>query len=342
MLILDEIIEHVFESNIGRFMKGYFFSKSSKVALDQYRVRCMSKSCVFIAAISLFSITPLIAQENSIDMSSFLPTQVHAVSTVPSNGDLNPYGVAFVPHQFPSGTIKPGDILVSNFNNNQNLQGAGTTIVTIPESGSASVFFQGTGLMGLTTALDIIKYGFVLVGNFPSADGTCGNSQNGSIIVLDKNGQQIQEIIDPTFINGPWDSTLFDQGNTAKYFVANALTGTIVRFDLALSMKGVRVKQKTQIASGYQHQCDPVTFVDAPTGLVYNPKTDILYVSSTMDNAIFAVSDAGSTKKDKGTGSLIFSSQTYLHGPLAMMRAPNGHLVVSNNDAINPDQKDSS
>ena len=39
-------------------------------------------------------------------------------STVPSTGDVNPYGVAFVPANFPSGgTLQPGDILVANFNN---------------------------------------------------------------------------------------------------------------------------------------------------------------------------------------------------------------------------------
>src|SRR5438309_2324458 len=39
------------------------------------------------------------------------------VSTVPANGDVNPYGVAFVPKGFPKGgTIHPGDVLVSNFN----------------------------------------------------------------------------------------------------------------------------------------------------------------------------------------------------------------------------------
>ena len=40
------------------------------------------------------------------------------LTTVPANGDVNPYGVAFVPPGFPTGgTLSPGDILVSNFNN---------------------------------------------------------------------------------------------------------------------------------------------------------------------------------------------------------------------------------
>ena len=68
----------------------------------------------------------------------FLPSPVQAVSTVPANGDVNPYGVAFVPNGFPGNTLKPGDILVSNFNNAANLQGTGTTIVRIQPNGQRS------------------------------------------------------------------------------------------------------------------------------------------------------------------------------------------------------------
>jgi hypothetical protein len=43
-------------------------------------------------------------------------TPTLSVSTVPSNGDLNPYGVAFIPHGFPAGgSLNAGDIIVSNF-----------------------------------------------------------------------------------------------------------------------------------------------------------------------------------------------------------------------------------
>ena len=73
-----------------------------------------------------------------------LPTSPERiVSTVPSNGDVNPYGVAFVPVGFPSGgPLEPGNILVSNFNNNQNEQGTGSTIVAI-DGNNVSLFFQG-------------------------------------------------------------------------------------------------------------------------------------------------------------------------------------------------------
>jgi len=56
-------------------------------------------------------------------------TVTTVASTIPSNGDLNPYGVARVPTT--TGSLTKGNILVSNFNNSKNLQGTGTTIVQI-------------------------------------------------------------------------------------------------------------------------------------------------------------------------------------------------------------------
>jgi hypothetical protein len=294
------------------------------------------RKSLFIAVVLLLALpASVIAQDD--DHQPFLPSPVQSVSTVPANGDVNPYGVAFVPPHFPSGgKANPGDILVSNFNAASNLQGTGTTIVDIPPSGSPSLFFQSATPAGLCTALNILKRGFVLVGNFPSADGTCQNATPGSIFVINKSGKQVGSIAD-TSINGPWDSALFDEGNSALYFVANGLTGTVVRFDLSVSNSGVSVKNVTQIASGYLHQCDPVTFVDAPTGLVYDADRDVLYVASSADNAVFAVANAGYTEKDHGTGRVIYQDSVHLHGPLGMIMAPNGHLVVANNDAINPD-----
>jgi hypothetical protein len=300
----------------------------------------VSKMLMLAAVATLLAAAAGVVRAQDSDLPQpFLPAQVHPVSTVPSNGDVNPYGVAFVPPGFPTGTVAVGDILVSNFNDKRNLQGTGTTIVDVPGALGipVSVFFQGRGLLGLTTALNILRKGFVLVGNFPSPDGTCGNARSGSILVINSSGQEVSAIADPEFINGPWDSALFDEGNKAKLFVANGLTGTIVRVDLVVSSSGVTVDGFTQIASGYLHQCDPVTFVDAPTGLVYDPTLDVLYVASSADNAIFSVSRAGSATSDNGQGKIIYASTKRLHGPLGMIMAPNGDLVVANNDSINPD-----
>jgi hypothetical protein len=61
-------------------------------------------------------------------------------STIPVNGDVNPYGVALVPRT--TGKLVEGQFLVSNFNNNTNQQGTGTTIVEISPGGSLSLFAQ--------------------------------------------------------------------------------------------------------------------------------------------------------------------------------------------------------
>jgi hypothetical protein len=299
----------------------------------------LTGSLIIVGMIFLLPRTLLMADEDDVKQ-PFLPPPVQSVSTVPAiNGDLNPYGVAFVPRQFPtSGVIKPGDIIVSNFNNSQNLQGTGTTIVKVSPTGQQSLFFHGTTPLGLTTALDVLRRGFVLVGNFPSANGACDNAQRGSIVVIDSKGNQAGNIVDPS-IEGPWDAALFDQGSSAKFFIANGLSGTIVRLDLDIGPAGVSLDSATEIASGYLHHCDQVTFVDAPTGLVYDPEKDVLYVASTVDNAVFAISDAAATRHDRGRGQVIYEDTAHLHGALAMVKAPNGHLLVSNNDAINADPK---
>src|SRR5262249_8888317 len=110
------------------------------------------------------------------------------VTTVPANGDVNPYGVAFVPKGFPSGgKIKPGDVLVWNFNSSSNLQGTGTTIVDIAQDGRQSPFFQDSAAPGLDTALGVLKSGFVVVGNLPATYDSSGNLLSigqGSLLIL--------------------------------------------------------------------------------------------------------------------------------------------------------------
>ena len=48
-------------------------------------------------------------------------------STVPANGDQNPYAIVVAP--VTAGKIQKDDVLVDNFNDRNNLQGLGTTIV---------------------------------------------------------------------------------------------------------------------------------------------------------------------------------------------------------------------
>ncbi|MGC1320784.1 MAG: hypothetical protein WA849_01255 [Candidatus Udaeobacter sp.] len=289
-----------------------------------------------IALFAVFSGVPLA------DADGFLPPQMHIYSTVPPNGDLNPYGVAFVPQGFQSGTgpLRPRQTLVSNFNNNMNLQGTGTTIVRVSSTGQPFVFFAGpphpegsTGL-GLSTALAILQRGFVIVGNVPSIDGTSATAMPGSLLVINNQGHLVSAISGP-LIKGPWDMTAIDDGNQAIAFVSMVLSGDVVRLNLDVSSTGVTVTSTTVIASGYAHRGDPAAFEVGPTGLVYDSTTDLLYVSSTADNAVFSIQNPRMRNSSGGKGTLVYSDAVHLHGPLAMATAPNGHLIVSNSDVIN-------
>jgi hypothetical protein len=264
------------------------------------------------------------------------------LTTVPSNGDLNPYGVAIVPPSFPSGgTIKPGDTLVSNFNNNMNQQGTGTTITDIAPNGSESLFFQDSAAPGLDTALGVLKSGFVIVGNLPGTYDSHGNLLSigqGSLLILDKSGHVVTTITDSVLLDGPWDLTINDQGSTAQVFVSNALNGVVTRIDLSIPQGGDPiVGSMTRIASGYLTRTDPVAFVIGPTGVAFDSKTNTLFVASTGDNMIFAIPNAKNRTSDAGMGSVVYADNAHLRGPLGLVLAPNGNLIAANGDAINPD-----
>jgi hypothetical protein len=268
-------------------------------------------------------------------------------STIPSNGDVNPYGVAFVPKSFPEGgSLSFGDIVVSNFNNSANLQGTGTTIVSISPNGTQTLFFQGPTGLGLSTALGVLRAGFVIVGNVPSVNGagTCtqiGDEETGveqgSLIILDRHGRIVKTLTSEKFLNGPWDLTIRDNGDTAAVFVSNVLSGTVTRLDLAVDDDDVSVIGKAQIASGYLHRCDANAFVIGPTGLALQPHSDTLYIASTGDNTIFEVKNASTRSSDAGQGTVFVSDPVHMHGPLGLGLAPNGDLLATEGDAINPD-----
>ncbi len=298
-----------------------------------------ARATVLVALLTAASAGNALADRDDRD-SALLPAPVVVASTVPLNGDLNPYGVVFVPRDFARpGVLKPGDLLVSNFNNSQNLQGTGTTIVKVVPNGTPQVFFGGPAGLGLTTGLVVLKSGFVIVGSMPSADGTSATVLPGSILVLNAQGARVAEWTNAQhpLVNGPWDMAVHDEGDHAKLFVSNVLGGTVVRFDLDIHNGNVTIARAVQIASGYLHRGDPAALEVGPTGLVYDARRDRLYVASTADNAIFAIADAGTSSADAGRGSLVFQDNVHLHGPLGLALGPNGHLFASNSDVINSD-----
>jgi hypothetical protein len=271
----------------------------------------------------------------------FLPPSSTVASTVPSKGDLNPYGIAFVPSSVSSSTIlKPGDVVVSNFNAPSNKQGTGTTIVKLVTDSKPVTFFKGQNL-GLTTALVVLKSGFVLVGNLPTTNGTTIPS-SGSLLVINPEGRLVSELKDPTLLAGPWDMTVISeptppQTSNVTVAVSNVLSGTVARIDFNIGDSGATLLPSSVIiASGYKHGRDPAALVVGPTGLAYDSGSGVLYVASTGDNAVFAIGGAKTLMKDSSVGTLVYKDDAHLHGPLALALAPNGDLVTSNGDAVNP------
>jgi hypothetical protein len=263
----------------------------------------------------------------------FLPLQF---STIPSNGDTTPYGLAFVPHDFPDdASISPGQLLVSNFNSSTT-PGQGTTIITVdPRSGKTGLFFQGNSPIGFTNALTIARVGLVFGGSLPTSGGT---ALPGPLDVFDAQGHLLTQLESSHLVDGPWGMALNDRGNTAQLFVSNIFdtksnfAGSITRLDVSLSATGITVKDAITIANGYTSAADTAGTVVGPAGLAYDSEHDILYVAAEGDNAIYKLKGAGTTATNLGKGQVVFNDQTVLHGPLGLIFAPNGDLITANAD----------
>ena len=287
------------------------------------------------------------------------PAKPHTISTisstVPANGDVNPYGIFRIPRT--AGNLTRGNILISNFNNSSNLQGTGTTLVQIAPNGTFSQFAQidpttlpgpCPGGVGLTTALVVLRSGWVIVGSLPTTDGTSATAQAGCLIVLDRNGNVMETITDPQ-INGPWDMTVADAGGgdddqsrQATLFVTNVLNGTVaangnvvnqgtvLRINLNVStMFAPTVESITVIGSEFSERTDPAALVIGPTGVALSKNGKTLYVADTLNNRIAAIDDPLSRQSSGGTGTTLTIGGT-LNFPLGLTLAVNGDVLTVN------------
>ena len=182
------------------------------------------------AALCLALSVGIAASARAEERKGFLETiKRHSVltSTITPNGDQNPYAVVVAP--VTAGKVQKDDVLVTNFNNSGNLQGLGTTIVSYnPSTKHLSVFAalprhlaQCPGGIGLTTAMTMLKSGWVIVGSLPSQDGTTATKGDGCLLVLDPNGN-VAKVMTGPHINGPWGNmAVIDNGDNATLFVSN-------------------------------------------------------------------------------------------------------------------------
>jgi len=264
-------------------------------------------------------------------------------STVPGNGDVNPYGMAVISRT--AGDEFRGNVLISNFNDSGNIQGTGTTITEVTPSGKAWVFasisrhLRGCpGGVGLTTALVALRSGWVIVGSLPTRGGNVSGA--GCLIVVDPSGH-VRETFAGNNINGPWDMTAADFGSTAELFVTNVLNGTVaaagktvdegtvVRLFVVIPSYGLPYVQKSDIiGSGFAEHLDPAALVVGPTGVGLS-QNGTLYVADTVASRIAAIGNALWRITDAGTGVTV-SQGRHLNSPLGLVTAPNGDLLTVN------------
>jgi hypothetical protein len=309
-------------------------------------IRCVSPPLLALAA--LFAAGAACAAEPK----GFLETVRHHVTlttTVPDNGDQNPYAVVVAP--VSAGLVQKDDVLVSNFNDAANLQGLGTTIVDWrPSTKKLSLFAKlprhlasCPGGVGLGTAMTMLKTGWVIVGSAPSNDGTTGTKGAGCLLVLDAQGHLAATWIGPD-INDPWGNmAVVDNGATATLFVSNAgfdvgspdgeppviKEATVLRLDLTIAEgKPPAIAARTVVGSGFGEQADKGVFLIGPTGLALGPD-DTLYVSDAIGNRVNAIRHASTRSTSAGIGRIV-TADGLLQRPLAMLLAPNGHLMVTN------------
>ncbi len=276
-------------------------------------------------------------------------------STTPGNGDVNPYAVVVAP--VSAGAIEKDDVLVDNFNNISNLQGTGTTVIRYrPGTKETKLFAQlpqklkeCPGGVGLTTAMTMLKSGWVIVGSTPSADGTTRTKGDGCLLVFDADGHHVATWAGPT-INGPWGNmATIDRGDSATLFISMAGFGvpspdvldpethypvivhqaTVLRLDLAIPAgKPPVLQSQTVIGDGFSQRADLANFLLGPTGLALG-SDDTLYVTDGLDNEITAIPDASTRTTSAGKGKPV-TQGGLLAWPLAMVMTAQGHLIVCN------------
>jgi hypothetical protein len=249
-------------------------------------------------------------------------------STVdPINGDQNPYGLAIAP--FTAGLLTAGDLVVSNFNDQANVQGNGTTIEILhPTVGAKPTrFVQDPNLEGCAAVAigsDGGPWAAAYVANlapFYNSDGTLASTLKAG----------------PW--DGPWGET-FAAGSGSipgTYVTSNATSGTIVRVDIG----GTTF---TTIATGFTINAGavPGTILGA-AGLTYDSTNDTLFIVDSNENRVVAfagyqalgadaivVNADGSFGGPSASSARVVFSGAPLNEPISAALLFNGDLVVGN------------
>jgi hypothetical protein len=270
--------------------------------------------------------TPLVAAH--IPLLPVMHTQKTIGPTVdPTNGDLNPYGLAVAPGA--NGNIAAGDLVICNFNDGPtNTQGNGTTVVGLhPVPGSTPYRVAQTASLQGCDALSMAPDGTLLTANMVANDVDVVS--NGSATPVPATGFPQ---------NNPWGMIYASNASgTDTFYATNEADGSIHRI-----MSSSNTVTSTTIATGFPTSNSVPGTVLAPSGLTYDPASDTLYIVDGQSNDITAFSGvaafganaiarSGSTFSGPSAASArIIASGPPLNGPISAALMPNGNLIVGN------------
>jgi hypothetical protein len=244
------------------------------------------------------------------------------------NGDTNPYGLTMDTYPGTPAAPNPfyGDLLVSNFSDRAGVNGRGSTVEAVnPATGQVTRF---TASANGPVALAVSPKGPLWIANF-GFEGVDGNVE-----VVTPAGasfpNQDGTITNTSYLDGPWGQVFVPNASAPAFLVTNALNGTVVAM-YGFSPPTFNTDTKFQvIGSGLAHQGSDAADVQGPQGMVYDPKTHLVYVTDTADNSIRAFSWNGPNTPDQGQGQLIYQGGA-LKGPAGITIDPlNGDLLVVN------------
>lgn len=280
-------------------------------------------------------------QPGAVDTTSVLKQLTKTVtigSTVdPTNGDQDPYGLAYV-NQSPYGKSKynKGDLLACNYSNKSGALGKGTTIeVLAPKPGSKPATLIADDRIQGCSAVQIGQYAATF-----TADYTAKNDA-----MVQPNGK-----FGRTFTNKgmpkPWSIGYVNSGLDYPpgdaIFTGDESNGKIVRVNLGAGSGPTYAAVISGFAVGKSSSGAPL----GPTGIQYQSKGDTLYIFDGVTNTLVSISKAYNTLIEPNSiivsangksfsgplaknAHLIYAGSS-LKKPVASALLPNGNLVVAN------------
>ncbi len=239
---------------------------------------------------------------------SQLATTTTIGSTVDAaNGDSNPYGLTIA--TATTGMVTAGDLIVCNFNDKAGVSGNGTTIEDLsPMAGSMPKrIAQDASLKGCDSLALNASGSAIWAAAYTANDNPIFKTSGNLATTLATSYPWMH----------PWGQVFaapsMSSGVTANpaFYATDATNGSVV--EISITPTGFVY---TTIATGFPVNLASTYGILAPAGLTYDPNTDTLYIVSSANNTIVALSKV-STIPDKGITVATASSSTGSYGTTA-------------------------